>query len=194
MSLMQERRPLRIRLSEEPGGKREWLTFYQKGPVWTRRLRKVKSLRSAAPCGCEVEGERQKSEEIPLEKGVENADFLWVEREKEALGGVRWGEEGSLGASQKDTQPPRGSQAKGQRPRLPPGLSSRSLEKPGLAEGTSRGQAIFTEGLPQGAGLWARRSSAQQSWPVSPGLRHPAWQGFQRSKGASQTRGSFISF
>ena len=29
---------------------------------------------------------RQKSEEIPLEKGVEN--LLWVEREKEALGWV----------------------------------------------------------------------------------------------------------
>ena len=92
--------------------------------------------------------------------------------------------------SQKDTQPPRGSQAKGQRPRLPPGLSSRSLEKPGLAEGTSKGQAVFTEGLPQGAGLWARHSFAPQSWPVSPGLRR----GFQRSEGGSQTRGSFISF
>lgn len=131
--------------------------FYQKGPVWTRRLREVESLRSAAPCGCEVEGERQKSQEIPLEKEVENANFLWVEREKEALGGVGWGEEGSLGpgqsqVSQKDTRPPRGSQAKGQRLRLPPGLSSRSLEKPGLAEGP-RGDRLSSEGLPQGAGL-----------------------------------------
>lgn len=68
------------------GGKREWLTFYQKGPVWARQ---VKSLRPAAPCGCEVRGwgaGRQNSEEIPLEKGVEN--LLRVEREKEALGWV----------------------------------------------------------------------------------------------------------
>lgn len=83
---MQERRHHGIRISQEPKGKSKWLTFLPEraSQDWTAEESKLSDQQ--LPEG--VKGKRQKSEGIPLEKGKEIADFLWVEREKETLVGV----------------------------------------------------------------------------------------------------------
>lgn len=89
---MQERRQHGIRPSQEPRGKRKWLTFFPERASldWTTEESKLTQISNSLPKG--VKRKRQKSEGIPLEKGKEIVDFLWGQRERRPHFWV-WGEE-----------------------------------------------------------------------------------------------------